>query len=191
MVERKATHPIDPWFTKRWSPRSMSGEELEEGELLSLFEAARWAPSSYNEQPWRFIYAKRNTEHWDKLFNLLVEFNQSWSKNAAALVLIISSKNFAHNNKPNSVHSFDAGSAWMSLALEASKRNVVAHGMAGFDYEKARTTFNIPEDYNVEAMCAIGKQSKKEDLPDELQKMEEPSDRKPLNEIAWEGNFKG
>lgn len=190
MVEREAQHPIDEQFTKRWSPRSMTGEEIDDNELMALFESARWAPSSYNAQPWRFIYAKRNTEHWDKLFSLLVEFNQMWCKNAAALVLIISKKTFEHNSQPNGTHSFDTGSAWMSLALEASKRSLVAHGMAGFDYEKARSTFNIPDDYNVEAMFAIGKHGRKEDLPEELQKMEEPSDRKPLNDIVWEGSFK-
>lgn len=190
MVERKATYPIDEQFTKRWSPRAMAGEELSDSELLSLFEAARWAPSSYNNQPWRFMYAKRGTKEWDDFFGLMVEFNQSWTKNASALVVVLSKKTFDFNGKPAQTHSFDTGAAWMSLALQATKQGLITHGMQGFDYDKAKNVLNVPEDYNVEAMIAIGKQADKKLLPKELQEKEEPSDRKPLAEIAWEGKFK-
>jgi len=135
---RKPEHEINPIFLNRWSPRAMTGEVIEDKELMSLFEAAKWAPSAYNSQPWRFIYAKRDTKHWDKLFNLMVEFNQSWTKNATALVVIISMKNFEHNNEPSITHSFDTGSAWENMALEASSRGLVIHGMSGFDFEKAK-----------------------------------------------------
>lgn len=187
---RKPTYPISSFILNRWSPRAMSGEEITQDELMSLFEAARWAPSSYNNQPWRFIYARRNTPAWEKLFNLMVEFNQSWTKNAAVLVLIVSAKNFDHNGEPNNTHSFDAGSAWENLALEAEMRNLVTHGMAGFDYDKARTELNIPEDFQVEALIAIGKKGKVQDLPEMLQDKEKPSDRKPLSEIVMEGEFR-
>ena len=186
---RKANYDINPLILSRWSPRAMPGEEITEDELMALFEAARWAPSSYNNQPWRFIYARRGTAHWEKIFSLLVDFNKSWAKNAAALVVVISKKTF-DNGKPSVTHSFDSGSAWQNLALEAVSRNLVAHGMEGFDYEKARTELGIPDDYAVEAMIAIGKRGKKEAMPKELQEMENPSGRKQLNEIAMEGEFR-
>ena|SRR3989344_6901330 len=188
---RKPGYKINPLILSRWSPRAMSGESLTDKELMTLFEAARWAPSSYNNQPWRFIYAKRGTSNWDKFMDLLVEFNQSWAKNAAVLILIISKKNFEHNNKPSVTHRFDAGSAWENLALQAMDMKLVAHGMEGFDYEKARKVLKVPNDYDVEAMIAIGKMGKIEELPKELQEKEVPSDRKPLNEIVFEGEFKG
>ncbi len=187
---RKPEYDIDPLILNRWSPRAMSGEEISDEELMPLFEAARWAPSSFNGQPWRFIYAKRNTTHWDKLFNVLIEFNKSWAKNAAVLVVIISRKHFEHNNKPSITHRFDAGAAWENLALEATSKGLVAHGMEGFDYEKAKKDLEIPDDYDVEAMVAIGKKGRKEELPKELQERERPSNRKPLKDIIMEGKFK-
>ncbi len=187
---RKTDYPVNPLILDRWSPRSMTGEEMSDKELMGLFEAARWAPSSYNNQPWRFLYAKRNTPSWRLFFNLMIEFNQGWSKNAAALVLIISGKNFEKNNKPCHTHSFDTGAAWMALALEGASKGYTVHGMEGFDYEKARKDLNVPDDYQVEAMIAIGKRAPADQLPPELQQREVPSMRKPLQEIAIEGKFK-
>lgn len=188
---RIPTYPIQPLILNRWSPRAMSGEELTEQELFPLFEAARWAPSSFNGQPWRFLYAKRNTKYWKTFFNLLTEFNQSWCQNAAVLVVIIARKNFEHNNKPALTHQYDTGAAWQNLALEGSAQGLVVHGMEGFDYDKARQALKIPDDYAVLAMAAIGKPGKKEDLPAGLQEREIPSRRKPLKEIVFEGKFKG
>ena len=167
----------------------MTGEALNDDDIMSLFEAARWAPSSYNNQPWRFIYAKRNTEHWDRFFNLLAEGNKNWTKNAALLVVVISRKNFEFNEKPAITHQFDAGSAWENLALEASSRGIVAHGMQGFDYEKAGVNLGVPHDFEVMAMIAIGKKGPTEILPPELQEMEKLTDRKPLKEIIMEGFY--
>lgn len=186
---RTSVYNISKFILNRWSPRAMSGEELRDEELLPLFEAARFAPSSYNNQPWRFIIAKRNSPEWDGLFGLMGEFNQSWTKNAAVLVVVISHKNFDHNNEFAPTHSFDTGSAWENLALEGSVRGLVVHGMQGFDYERARTELSIPEDYAVEAMIAIGRPGKKEDLAKELQEREFPSDRKPLSELIFQGTF--
>ncbi len=188
--KRKTEYDINPLILNRWSPRSMTGEEFSDNELMPLFEAAKWAPSSYNGQPWRFIYAKRNTKHWDKLFNLLVDFNKQWCRNAAALVVVVSRNNFEHNEKPAQTHSFDTGAAWENLALEAASRGLAVHGMQGFDYGKARSDLEIPEGYTVEAMMAIGKRGKKEGLPAEMQEMEIPSTRKPLKEIIMEGKFR-
>lgn len=187
---RKQAYPINPLILNRWSPRSMTGEELDDDDIMSLFEAARWAPSSYNNQPWRFIYAKRNTKHWDRLFNLLVEANKIWTKNAALLVVVISRKNFEYNEKPARTHQFDAGSAWENLALEASSKGIVAHGMQGFDYEKARVDLGIPDDFEVMAMIAIGKRGPKENLPPDLQEKEKLTDRKPLKDIIMEGIYR-
>lgn len=187
---RKSNYPILPLILNRWSPRSMTGEPMSDAELMPLFEAARWSPSSYNNQPWRFLYAKRETPEWDLFYSLMVAFNQEWTKNAAALVVVVSKNTFDKNGKPARTHSFDTGSAWMALALEANSRGLVAHGMEGFDYDKARTLLEIPEDHTVEAMVAIGKRAPKEKLPPKIQEMEEPSDRRPLAEIAISGKFR-
>ena len=168
----------------------MTGEMLSDEELMSVFEAGRWAPSSYNNQPWRFIYAKRDTSSWKTLFGLLVEGNQSWAQHAAALVVVVSHNTFEHNNKPPRTHSFDAGAAWENMALEATSRGLVIHGMEGFDYDKARKTLGIPYDYTIEAMVAIGKRAKKDVLPEKMQEYEYPNDRKPLKEIVMEGKFR-
>ncbi|MBI2743225.1 MAG: nitroreductase family protein [Chlamydiales bacterium] len=190
LANRKTDYPIDPLIQNRWSPRSMTGEELSDEELLPLFEAARWAPSSYNNQPWRFLYAKRNTPSWELFYNILGDFNKSWTKNAAALVVVISRVNFEHNNKPSVTHSFDAGAAWMSLALEGTSRGLVTHGMEGFDYEKARKDLEVPAGFEVLAMLAIGKRAPKEKLPPALQEREAPGPRKPFKERILEGKFR-
>ena len=190
-LNRKANHPVNNIFINRWSPYVMSGEVITDQELMSLFEAARWAPSSYNDQPWQFIYAYRDTPQWDNLFNLMIPFNQGWAKNAAVLVVVVSRNLFERNNKPSPTHSFDTGAAWMSLALQASTMGLVAHGMEGFDYDKARVDLNIPNAYTVEAMIAIGKPVPFDALPTELQKKEVPSKRKSIEEFIFEGKFQG
>ncbi|MCH6582401.1 MAG: nitroreductase family protein [Gammaproteobacteria bacterium] len=186
---RKPDHDIEPILFHRWSPRAMSGEEISEQELMILFEAARWAPSSYNAQPWRFLYARRGTANWDRFFDLMVEFNQGWTKHAAVLMVVVSRKTFESNDQAAPTHSFDAGAAWQNLALQGSTMGLVVHGMQGFDYEKARAVLNIPEHFQVDAMIAVGKPGKREDLPEDLQEREQPSDRKPVAEIVIEGGF--
>src|ERR1044072_663953 len=119
---------------------------------MSLFEAAIWAPSSFNNQPWRFLYVRRDSSNWNTFYDLLLEGNKVWAKNAAVLVVIISRKNFEYNEKPSITHQFDTGAAWENLALEASTREIVAHGMQGFDYEKTRKNLQIPDDFDVMAM---------------------------------------
>lgn len=189
-VKRKSNYPILDVILTRWSPRSMSGESISDRELMSLFEAARWAPSSYNLQPWRFIYARRGTESWDAIFNLMVPFNQSWAQHASALVVVISRTTFEWNNKPSRTHSFDTGAAVENLALQAHSQGLVVHAMEGFDYDAARTALSIPADFDIECMLAIGKPGSLENLPKDLQERETPSDRKPLEELAFEGTFK-
>ncbi|MDT7779777.1 MAG: hypothetical protein QOC99_2289 [Acidobacteriota bacterium] len=187
---RKAEYPIEELFLDRWSPRALSGETIDEKELLTLFEAARWAPSSYNNQPWRMLYARRDTEHWPLFLGLLVEGNRAWAKDAAALVLFVSKETFDFNGQPYPTHSFDTGAAWENLALQATLKGLVTHGMQGFDYERARTELNIPEGFRVEAMAAVGRPGDPATLPEEMKKREAPSDRKPLAEIICEGAFR-
>ncbi|MDH3670483.1 MAG: nitroreductase family protein [Gammaproteobacteria bacterium] len=186
---RKPDHDIEPMLFHRWSPRAMSGAEISEQELMTLFEAARWAPSSYNAQPWRFLYARRATANWDRFFDLMVEFNRSWTKQAAVLMVVVSRKAFESNDQAAPTHSFDAGAAWQNLALQGSRMGLVVHGMQGFDYDKARLELNVPDEFQVEAMIAVGKPGKREDLPADLQGREQPSVRKPVAEIAIEGGF--
>jgi nitroreductase len=169
----------------------MSGEPVAHGELQRLFEAARWAPSSYNEQPWRFIYAHRDTPHWERLFSLLLEANQVWVKPAGALVLIVTKKTFSKNNAPNRVAVFDAGSAWQSMALQGAAMGLVVHGMAGFDWDRARTELAIPDDFEICAMLAVGKPGRVEDLPEGLRAVEKPTPRRPIAETIMEGTFRG
>lgn len=186
---RKADHPIDKIFLDRWSPRAMTGEPISEEDLMSLFEAARWAPSSYNNQPWRLLYARRDTEHWQTFFDLMIEFNQNWAKDAAVLVFFISKTHFDFNGEPSVTHSFDTGAAWENLALQGSLKGLVVHGMQGFDYAKARTALNIPEGFEVEAMAAIGRPAEASKLPEELREREAPSERRKLEETICEGKF--
>ena len=187
--KRNADHPIDRLFLDRWSPRAMTGAVIPREDLLILFEAARWAPSSYNNQPWRMLYAHRDTEHWQPLFDLLVEGNQVWAKNAGVLILFISKKTFDYNGKPSITHTFDAGAAWENFALQGWLKGYVVHGMQGFDYERARTSLNIPDEYQVEAMIAVGVPGNPKELPEKLQKVELPSERRPLEKTICEGKF--
>ena len=186
---RQAEHPIESIFVRRWSPRAMSGEPISEAEMMSLFEAARWAPSTYNEQEWRFLYARRDTAQWPIIFDLLVEGNRPWCGKAALLSVILAHKVFNRNGKPNPVHLFDAGLAFENLALQGTAMGLVVHGMQGFDYEKARTTLAVPEGYAVVAMFAAGRPGDPDQLAADYRKMEVPSPRKQVREIICEGRF--
>ena len=188
--KRKADHQIEQLLLDRWSPRAMSGEEISEEELLRLFEAARWAPSSFNAQQWRALYARRSSEHWPAFLGLLVEANKAWAKNAAVLVVFISRKTFEHNNDPSVSHSYDCGAAWENFALQGFSQGLVIHGMEGFDYDRARTELGIPDEFQVEAMAAVGKPGLKESLPEKLQARESPNDRRKLSESICEGPFR-
>ena len=190
-MDRKPEFPINSVFLNRKSAYSLTGESISHEQLMRLFEAARWAPSSYNGQPWRFIYATRESDQWQTFLNLLIDFNKQWAQYASALVVVVSRENFEFNNQPSKTHSFDAGSAWENLALQATFDGLVAHGMEGFDYERARTELNIPAGYKVEAMIAIGKHGENSKVPQDLITREKHvSERKPLDELVFEGSFK-
>src|SRR6266516_5478492 len=187
---RRADFSIEQLLLDRWSPRAMSGEEISDGELMRLFEAARWAPSSFNAQQWRALYARRGTEHWHPFFELLVDANKSWAKNAAVLVLFISRTTFEYNDEPSITYSCDTGAAGENFALQGFHQGLVVHGMEGFDYERAREELRIPDEFQVEAMAAVGKSGPKELLPEKLQTRENPNDRRKISESVFEGRFK-
>jgi nitroreductase len=186
---RKTPIDVDRLFLDRWSPRAMSGESIEESALAVLFEAARWAPSSGNAQPWRILYARRNTSVWNTFLGLLVPTNQAWAQHAAALLVFISRHISERNGQPSITHAFDTGAAWENLALQGTLSGFVVHGMEGFDYERAREELHVPPEFRVQAMVAIGKPGLVENLPERLQKRETPSDRRPLAQTVCEGKF--
>jgi nitroreductase len=187
--KRTADRPIESLLLDRWSPRAMSAEEIPEAELLRLFEAARWAPSSFNAQQWRALYARRSSEHWETFLGLLVEGNRAWARNAAALVVFISRETFEYNGEPSVSHSYDCGAAWENFALQGFSQGLVVHGMEGFDYDRARTELKIPDGFRIEAMAAVGKPGAKETLSEKLRAKETPNDRRKLSDSICEGPF--
>lgn len=190
---RKADHDIPAIFLNRWSPRAFSNEPIDETTLSRIFEAARWAPSSANEQPWRFIVARTPQDH-ARFFDLLQPGNQEWNKTVPVLIVIVGKKTYGHtgfaDGNPNSTYQFDCGTAWGFLALAAHQLGIITHGMAGFDRDKARQELDIPEDYEPIAMVALGKRGDKNILSERNQAREFPSTRRPLNDIVMEGKFR-
>lgn len=184
--ERKAEYNIDPIYLQRWSPRSFLEKDIPEDILLSVLEAARWAPSAFNYQPWRFIVAKTKEEK-ETFYSFISEGNLTWCKKAPVLILILSSK--LRDGQPFKSHSFDVGAAWGYLSLEAVRQGLMTHPMTGFDFIKARELLHIPDEFDIEALVAIGYQGDKEQLPESLQEREAPNHRKPLNELLFSGQF--
>ena len=187
---RPVDHGVDPLFVDRWSPRAMSGEPVTVDELLRLFEAARWAPSAGNLQPWRLLYARRDTPEWALFFDLLNPGNRTWCTNAAVLVVFTSYVMNAESGRAIKTHAYDTGAAWQNFALQGALSGLVVHGMQGFNYEKAREVLQIPPAISVEAMAAVGRPGRKEDLSESLQAREHPSGRRPLFETVTEGLYK-
>ncbi len=187
---RKPEYPINKIFLNRWSSRFMSGKLIGKKELMTLFEAAKWAPSSGNNQPWRFVYALKGSKYWPIFLSFLKEGNRKWAKNASALVVTLSKKTWDDGSYAKT-HLFDTGSAWENLALQGSLSGLVIHGMEGIHYSKIRKMLKIPKEYEMAMMIAIGKPGKIFELPEYLQKMEKPNNRKKLKEIVFEGKFKG
>jgi nitroreductase len=170
---------IHPLLRKRSSPQNMGGKPLRKKEFIPLFEAARWAPSSYNAQLWRFVYVLKKSKRWP-LFLRLIDANNSWAKDASVLVIVVTRKNFEYNNKRSRTATFDAGAACENLALEGTRRGLAVHLMEGFDYEKAAQVCNISKKFEVLVMIAIGRKMK----------LEKRSTRRPLKEIVFEGTMK-
>jgi nitroreductase len=186
---RQADYPIDRLFLDRWSPRALSGAAIPLHDLMTLLEAARWAPSSSNLQPWRMLYARRETPTWPLFFDLLTDANKSWVQHAGALVLFVSHKVNEKTGQPAATHSLDTGAAWGFFALQGFARGYVVHGMRGFDLGRARQDLGIPEDYAIEVMVAVGSPAPLETLPPKLQEREIPSQRRKLTETVFEGKW--
>lgn len=192
---RSSAYAIDPIFLKRWSPRALDEKAtISDQELMTLFEAAHWAPSSFNSQPWRFIYARRDTPQWSRLFDLLVPMNQGWAVRASALVVLVSATTAQPPGAPGPIpsysHSLDAGAAWAHLALQASQLGWHAHAMAGFDVARAAQVLNVPDNFRVETVIAIGRIGDKSVLPPPMQEREQPNTRRPVEELVMEGEFR-
>jgi nitroreductase len=175
----------------RWSPRAFAEKLVPPEVLRSLFEAARWAPSSNNEQPWAYLVAtKDNPENFAKMLGVLVEFNANWAKHAPVLALSVAHLKTQRDGKPNRVALHDVGSASAQLTFEANARGLQVHQMAGFDAEKARETFAIPPDWEPVAAMAIGYPGDPESLPEKLRDRElAPRTRKPAGEFVMSGSW--
>ncbi len=183
--------PVDPMFLDRWSPRAFSTEPVPEESLRSLFEAARWTPSCFGEEPWLFLYAAKK-EDLDLFRSLIVDGNRTWADRAPVLAFVFARLTFKRNDKPNRWAEFDSGAAWMSLALQASRLGLITHGMGGFHEDKIYDALNVPrEKYRAMAGIAIGWIGDASQLPKELAEKESPNSRKPLAEVAVEGKFRG
>lgn len=191
MTIRQADPRIVPLIVERWSPRAFDESEIPQEDLDVIFEAAGLAPSAFNYQPWKFLYARRGDANWDRFLSLLIPFNASWAKDAGALVIIVSDTLQQNGDTASPLHSssFDAGAAWALLALQATALGYHAHGMTGVDFDKARAELGVPDRYRVEAAVAIGRRDTPERLPEGLREREVPSGRKALGEIAAAGNF--
>jgi nitroreductase len=189
---RQADHPIAPLFLERWSPRAFDGSEMPEADVATLFEAARWAPSAFNAQPWRFLYARRGDADWERFLGLLIPWNQDWAKSASLIVMFVSDtlvETKWGGAEVSHSHSFDTGAAWACLALQASLMGYQAHGMSGVDFDRARTELQVPERFRIEAAAVVGRIGDPATLPEKLRAREVPSGRKPIAEFAFRGNF--
>jgi nitroreductase len=186
-------HSIDPLFHERWSPRAFTGEEISVDTLMGLFEAARWAPSANNVQPWRFVYARRGSPAFEKFLETLAPANRLWAGKASALVAVVSRELMAVPGKlepvPSASHSFDAGAAWAQLALQAHLWGWSTHAMGGFDRAKALEALAIPAAHQLEVFVAIGRRGDASTLPDWARAREVPNERRSLAELVREGSF--
>jgi nitroreductase len=185
---RTREYPVHPLLRERRSPRAFSSRVVEPEALGSLLEAARWAPSCANEQPWSFIVAvKQDKTDFERLLSCLIEFNAQWAQHAPVLILAIARMTFQSNGKPNRHALHDVGQAIASLTVQATASGLVVHQMAGFDVEKARREFSIPPDHEPVTVVAVGYPGDSESLPDKLRQREQaPRERKPLADFVYE-----
>lgn len=187
---RLADYDIDPIYIRRWSPRSFLQKEVPDHILYSLFEAARWAPSAANVQPWRFIIAKTE-ENRNRFLSFINEGNTIWCSKAPVLVAVVSKVQEERFGGTNGAHAFDTGAAWGYLALEAVRKGLITHPMGGFNKVKAKEVLQIPDGFEIHAVIAIGYQGDKENLDEALQEREKPSNRMPVEDFTFEGLFPG
>ena len=189
---RHPDHPVDPMFPARWSPRAFAETALTEAQMLSLLEAARWAPSAANIQPWRVVWGLRGDAGFATIFDSLSAGNRVWAGQAAALLAVASKTTrmtASGEEAPNPTHAFDTGAAWASLAFQAHLSGLVTHGMGGFDKERLAHALNLPPGHALHAVIAIGHPGDPSTLPDDLRTREVPSQRKPVADWAARGRF--
>jgi len=191
MTTRTTDTSLDPLFLHRWSPRAFDRSDMPADDLATILDAARFAPSAMNYQPWRLLYAVRGDANWERFLSWLMPFNRDWAQHASVLVYVASDKFMGAPDKPSHSHSFDAGAAWAMAASQAALLGYHSHAMAGVDFLAAAEGLGLPESFRMEAAFVIGKMGDPADLHEKLQAREVPSDRKPLGEIAYAGNFKG
>lgn len=176
-----------PVVLNRWSPRAFSDRDVSSQDLKTIFEAVRWAVSSYNEQPWRYLVGTRNSATHQKILSALMGFNQGWAKSASVLILGAAKTKFSHNGTPNGFAFHDLGAADTTLALEATALGLSTHFMAGYDQAAARAAFDIPEDYAMGAVIALGYQGEPGSLGNEklIESEVAPRTRKALSEFVF------
>jgi nitroreductase len=190
LKQAPAVEGVLPAVLSRWSPRAFADRDVSPADLAKVFEAARWSASSYNEQPWQFLVGTRNSLTHKKIFDTLIGFNQSWAGAAPVLILGVANSKFSQNGNPNYHALYDLGQAAAALALQAEALGLATHSMAGFDHDAVRKAFEIPEDYVLGAVTALGYQGEPSALAnDQLKEIEVlPRTRKPLSEFvlsAW------
>jgi nitroreductase len=189
--QHSGEHPIHPLIATRRSPRAFASASVEPETLACLMEAARWAPSSMNEQPWSFIVATRaNQSNFDRLLGCLVEFNVQWAQHAPLLLLSVARLTFESTGEPNRHAFHDVGQAIANLTFQATVSGLLVHQIAGFDVVKARREFSIPQDYEPVAAAAIGYPGNPGELSEKLRKRDaRPRERKPLTSFVFEGGW--
>lgn len=193
-VENKAAdteYPIHELIVKRWSPRSFAGDPVDRELLRQLFDAARWAPSSYNEQPWRFIIATRETPgEFEKMSSVLNEWNRKWASSAPVLGLTVVKEHFTGNESPNRAAEYDLGQAIAYLSIEATRHDLFLHQLGGILPDRARELFHIPDGYAPVTMFALGYLGDPGELPGTLHSSETtPRSRKEIDEIVFRGDW--
>lgn len=192
--ERRADHAIHDVFLERWSPRSFDGSSLGKTDVMRLLEAARWAPSAFNSQPWRFLYSLRDDAHWGRFLNILLPANREWAARSSAIVFVLSDGYRRDESgaviEPAYSSSFDTGAAWGQMALQAVHVGLHTHAIAGLDYEAAQRDLAVPDGMKVEIAVAVGRICSGQGMLSEaLQEREMPSDRRKLASLAFAGPF--
>ncbi len=191
-ITQQAIHEL---LANRWSGRAYDADQsVSKEQVVSLLEAARWAPSCFGDQPWRYVVCNKadNLQAWQAAFDCLVPGNQGWAVNAPVLLLICADTLFGHNDKPNKWAAYDTGAATENLCLQATALGLMAHQMGGFDADKARMTFNVPERYQILAMVTVGYQASVDSLSGEVKERELAArSRKPLEELFFNGVWQG
>ncbi|MBV9225703.1 MAG: nitroreductase family protein [Acidobacteriaceae bacterium] len=180
--------PIEDLILRRWSPRAFAEKPVSDADLKTVFTAASWAASSFNEQPWRFLVGRKGDETWNKIFHSLTPANQSWTNSAPILYASLAKKTFSHSGSLNRVAVHDVGAASATISLQAAALGLHTHGMAGFDPEALRSAFGIPDDFDPVACWALGYFGNPDRLPEKYRQMElQPRTRKPLQEFVFSG----